>query len=37
LIWAAAIGYGVFHEIPTWATLGGGVLIVAAAMVTSRR
>lgn len=37
LIWAAFIGYGVFSEIPTWATLGGGVLIVTAAMITSRR
>lgn len=37
LIWAAAIGYGVFSEIPTWATLGGGVLIVLAALLTSRR
>jgi len=37
LIWAALIGYGVFSEIPTWATLGGGALIVAAAMITSRR
>jgi drug/metabolite transporter (DMT)-like permease len=37
LIWAVLIGYGVFGEIPTWATLGGGLLIVAAAMLTSRR
>ncbi len=37
LIWAVLIGYGVFSEIPTWATLGGGLLIVAAAMITSRR
>ncbi|QFU15691.1 DMT family transporter [Microvirga thermotolerans] len=37
LIWAAAIGYGVFSEIPTWATLGGGTLIVLAALLTSRR
>jgi S-adenosylmethionine uptake transporter len=37
LIWAALIGYGVFSEIPTWATLGGGILIVAAATLTSRR
>lgn len=37
LIWAAAIGYGVFHEVPTWATLGGGILIVTAAALTSRR
>jgi S-adenosylmethionine uptake transporter len=37
LIWAAFIGYGVFSEIPTWATLGGGALIVAAAVLTSRR
>jgi S-adenosylmethionine uptake transporter len=37
LIWAAAIGFGAFGEIPTWATLGGGILIVAAAMITSRR
>lgn len=37
LIWAVLIGYGVFSEIPTWATFGGGILIVAAAMLTSRR
>jgi drug/metabolite transporter (DMT)-like permease len=37
LIWAVLIGYGVFSEIPTLATLGGGLLIVAAAMLTSRR
>jgi S-adenosylmethionine uptake transporter len=37
LIWAAAIGYGAFSEIPTWATLGGGLLIVLAAALTSRR
>jgi hypothetical protein len=27
----------VFSEIPTWATLGGGLLIVAAATMTSKR
>ncbi|MCB8820463.1 DMT family transporter [Microvirga rosea] len=37
LIWAALIGYGVFSEIPTWATMGGGALIVLAALLTSRR
>ena len=37
LIWAVLIGYGVFSEIPTWATLGGGLLIVAAATMTSKR
>jgi drug/metabolite transporter (DMT)-like permease len=37
LVWAALIGYGVFSEIPTWATLGGGALIVMAALLTSRR
>jgi len=37
LIWAAGIGYGVFSEVPTWATLGGGVLIVTAALLTSKR
>ncbi|WP_445501429.1 DMT family transporter [Microvirga sp. G4-2] len=37
LIWAVLIGYGVFGEIPTLATLGGGLLIVAAAMLTTRR
>jgi S-adenosylmethionine uptake transporter len=37
LIWAVLIGYGVFSEVPTWATLGGGILIVAAAMLTSKR
>jgi S-adenosylmethionine uptake transporter len=37
LIWAVLIGYGVFSEIPTLATLAGGLLIVAAALLTSRR
>jgi drug/metabolite transporter (DMT)-like permease len=37
LIWAALIGFGVFNEVPTWATLAGGALIVAAAVITSRR
>jgi S-adenosylmethionine uptake transporter len=37
LIWAVLLGYGAFGEIPTWATLGGGLLIVAAALLTSRR
>lgn len=37
LIWAVLVGYGVFSEIPTWATLGGGLLIVASALLTSRR
>lgn len=37
LIWAVLIGYGVFSEIPTWATMGGGLLIVLAALLTSRR
>jgi len=37
LIWAVLIGYGVFSEVPTWATIGGGILIVAAAMLTSKR
>jgi S-adenosylmethionine uptake transporter len=37
LVWAALIGFGVFNEVPTWATLGGGLLIVAAAAMASRR
>jgi S-adenosylmethionine uptake transporter len=37
LVWATLIGYGVFHEIPTWATFAGGALIVGAALITSRR
>jgi CubicO group peptidase (beta-lactamase class C family) len=37
LIWAAFIGYGVFHEVPTWATLGGGLLIVTGAALASRQ
>lgn len=37
LIWAVLIGYGVFSEVPTLATLAGGLLIVAAALLTSRR
>lgn len=37
LIWATLIGYGVFSEVPTWATMGGGSLIVLAALLTSKR
>jgi S-adenosylmethionine uptake transporter len=37
LIWAAVIGYAVFGEVPTLATLGGGALIVGAALIASRR
>jgi S-adenosylmethionine uptake transporter len=37
LIWAVLIGYAVFAEIPTLATLAGGALIVGAALITSRR
>jgi drug/metabolite transporter (DMT)-like permease len=37
LIWAALIGYAAFGEIPTLATLGGGTLIIGAALITSRR
>ena len=37
LIWAALIGYTVFDEVPTLATLSGGALIIAAALLTSRR
>jgi len=37
LVWAALIGYAVFGEIPTLATLGGGALIIGAALITSRR
>jgi drug/metabolite transporter (DMT)-like permease len=37
LIWAAVIGYAAFGEVPTLATLTGGVLIIGAALATSRR
>lgn len=37
LIWASGLGYVVFSEIPTWATLAGAVLIVAGATITSRK
>jgi S-adenosylmethionine uptake transporter len=37
LIWAVLLGYGAFSEVPTWATLGGGLLIVGAALLTSKR
>ena len=37
LVWAALIGYAVFGEIPTPATLVGGALIVGSALLTSRR
>jgi S-adenosylmethionine uptake transporter len=37
LIWAAVLGYVVFDEIPTLATIAGGALIIGAALITSRR
>jgi S-adenosylmethionine uptake transporter len=37
LIWAAGIGYAAFNEIPGLATLLGGALIIASALITSRR
>ena len=37
LIWAALIGYAVFAEVPTFATLAGGALIIGAALLTSKR
>jgi S-adenosylmethionine uptake transporter len=37
LVWVAAIGYWAFNEIPTWATYGGGALIILGALLTSRR
>ncbi len=37
LIWAALIGYLSFGEVPTLATFAGAVLIIGAALVTSKR
>jgi S-adenosylmethionine uptake transporter len=37
LIWAAVLGYAVFGEIPTLATILGGALIIGAALIASRR
>jgi S-adenosylmethionine uptake transporter len=37
LIWATVLGYAVFSEIPTLATIVGGAFIVGAAVLTSRR
>lgn len=37
LIWAILIGYEVFGEVPSLATLGGGALILVATIVASRR
>lgn len=37
LIYAAVLGYGLFGEVPTLTTLGGAVLIIAGAVLTSRR
>ncbi|MCG7392209.1 DMT family transporter [Microvirga sp. ACRRW] len=37
LIWAVLLGYGAFNEVPTWATLGGGLLVILAALMTTRR
>jgi drug/metabolite transporter (DMT)-like permease len=37
LVWAALFGYVAFAEVPTMATLGGGALIVGAALLANRR
>jgi drug/metabolite transporter (DMT)-like permease len=37
LIWATVLGYAVFGEVPTMATLIGGALIIGAAIMASRR
>lgn len=37
LVWAAALGFVVFGEIPGFATFAGAVLIVTGALVASRR
>lgn len=37
LIWAALFGYVAFAEVPTLATLGGGALIIGAALLANRR
>lgn len=37
LIWAALLGYFVFSEVPTLATAGGALLIIAGAYIASRR
>jgi S-adenosylmethionine uptake transporter len=37
LIWATVLGYMVFGEVPTLATIVGGAFIIAAAVVASRR
>jgi S-adenosylmethionine uptake transporter len=37
LIWAALFGYAAFAEIPTVATLAGGLLIIGAALLATRR
>ncbi|WP_349371625.1 DMT family transporter [Salinarimonas sp.] len=37
LVWAALLGLVLFGEIPGWATLAGAALIVAGAVVASRR
>ena len=37
LVWAAAVGYAVFSEVPTWSTIAGSVLISAATIWVTRR
>lgn len=37
MIWAVGIGYAVFGEVPTPATLGGAALILGGALIASRR
>ena len=37
LIWAAALGFFIFHEVPQLTTLAGALLIVAGAVLTGRK
>ena len=37
LIWAVLLGYFIFGEVPTWQSAAGGLLIVGAAFIASRR
>ena len=36
MIWAIAIGYGVFGEIPGWATILGSIFVIVSALIANR-
>lgn len=37
ILWAAAIGYMVWNDVPTWNTAAGGLLVIAAGLFIAWR